>query len=193
MATPATYSVLIGKRTLELPVVPLASAPISIALFDSLGDLALSDFLAGEMIAQAQDRGIDLGRIDAILTAGKAVTLAESTARKLGIPELSVAEKQPKNYWSDAFGVPLRSITGGRQEQLVVGGRRVKLLEGKRILLIDDVISTGGSIRGLIQIAKHFGEAALVMVPFVEGGSVEGTAVEGIPLVALGSLPVWPK
>lgn len=193
MEAPSTFTVLVGGRTLELPVVPLSNASISIALFDSLGDLALCDFLAEQLIAQAQRRGIDLALIDVILTAGKAVTLAESTARKMGIMALSIAEKQVKNYWQKAFSVPSRSITGEKQEQLVVGGRRADMLQGKRILIIDDVISTGESIRALVKIARHFGEAALVMAPFVEGDGHAVSMVEDVPAVVLGSLPVWPR
>lgn len=193
MDTPATYSITIGGHALELPVVKLASAPLSIALFDSLGDIALCDFLAGEMILAARSRGIRLDRQGAILTAGKAVTLAESVARGLGLNGLAVAEKQAKSFWDEPYAVPSRSITGGKQEQLVVGGRRAALLEGKQILIIDDVISTGESIRALIQIANHFGEASLVMAPFVEGGSGGTEEVFGIPAVSLGNLPVWPQ
>lgn len=189
----STFSVLIGDRTLEFPIVPLANAPISIALFDSLGDLALCDFLAEQLVSRAQGRGIDLEAIDVILTAGKAITLAESTARRMGVAELSVAEKQAKSFWTTSFCVPSRSITGGKPEQLVLGGRRAELLKGKRILILDDVISTGESIQALIKLARHFGEASLIMAAFVEGDGHDTQSIEDIPAVVLGSLPVWPR
>lgn len=191
MDIPSVFAVQVGGRTLEFPVVPLANAPLSIALFDSQGDLALCDFLAERLIATARDQGHDPDSLDVILTAGKAITLAEATARKLGIVRLSIAEKQAKNFWPTSFGVPSRSITGGKQEQLVVGGRRAEMLRGKRILVIDDVISTGESIHALIGIARHFGEASLVMAPFAEGGTGALQPVDGVPTVVLASLPVW--
>ncbi|MDL2318429.1 hypothetical protein LJC74_05035 [Eubacteriales bacterium OttesenSCG-928-A19] len=193
MDVPLTFSVQIGGHTLELPVVPLSNAPVSIALFDSLGDLALCDFLAERMIAVTRDRGIELEHIDVILTAGKAVTLAESTARRLGMLEIAVAERQAKSFWPESFGAVSRSITGGKQERLVVGGRRAKLLAGKRILIIDDVISTGESIRALTRIARHYGEPSLIMAPFFEGDHSGVKLIEGIPAVVLKSLPVWPR
>lgn len=193
MEAPSTHSVCIGGRTLQLPVVPLTGAPISIALFDSLGDLELCDFLAEQLAAAARCRGIDPGCADVILTAGKAVTLAEAMAHRMRLAELSIAEKQPKNYWQTYYALPLRSITGQTQAQLVVGGRRADMLRGKRILIVDDVISTGQSIRALVGIAAHFGEPALVMAPFIEGdaGADLPRTVEGLPAVVLGRLPVW--
>lgn len=191
MDLPSVFPVLVGGRTLEFPVVPLANAPISIALFDSQGDLALCDFLAEQLVATARGQGHDLDTLDVILTAGKAITLAEATARRLGIAQLSIAEKQVKNFWPTSFGIPSRSITGGKQERLVVGGRRAEMLQGKRILVIDDVISTGESIRALTGIARHFGEACLVMAPFAEGDTSALRSVDGVPAVVLASLPVW--
>ena len=193
MDIPSVFTVQIGGRALEFPVVPLANASVSIALFDSQGDLPLCDFLAGQLATAAQNLGYALGTLDVILTAGKAISLAEATARKIGIAQLSIAEKQAKNFWPTSFGIASRSITGGKQEQLVVGGRRAEMLRGKRILVIDDVISTGESIRALVGIARHFGEAALVMAPFAEGGTHAMQSVDGVPAVVLASLPVWPR
>lgn len=191
MNIPTTFEVTLGGRALTFPVVPLAGGKVSIALFDSQGDIGLCDFLAEQMLAAARARGIDLDAIDVILTAGKAITLAGSVARGMRLAQVSVAEKQAKNFWPEPFAVQSRSITGGRQEQLVIGGRRAQLLAGKRILIVDDVISTGESMRALAQIARHFGEAALIMAPFAEGAHGVPDEAEGIPAVVLAGLPVW--
>lgn len=191
MAIPDNYSVIIDGRELVLPVVPLRGAPIHIALFDSLGDWRLCDFLVGAMLRHAAERGVDLGGVEAILTAGKAVTLGGALARAMGLESLSVAEKIEKNFWQDSFSARSHSITGGQDECLVVGGRRADMLRGRRVLVLDDVISTGRSIRALAKIARHYGTLVAVMAPFVEDQGALPETVEGAPAITLASLPVW--
>lgn len=192
MDAPTTFPVVIGEDTLHLPVVALRGAPIKIALADTLGDLPVCDLLVSRLLHRAKERGVDLASVDVILTAGKAVTLADALARRMGIPQLAVAEKKQKSFWPEAYAVPSRSITGGQTEELTIGGRRAELIRGKRILVIDDVISTGESIHALVQMGEHFGDVVLVMAPFVEGdqGAVV-TEVQGRPAVTLAFLPVW--
>lgn len=193
MEKPSVFSVSIYGHTIELPVVQLSKSPVSIALADTLGDWRLCDTLADCMMQKAAEMNLDLAQVEVILTAGKAVTLAESLARKLNVTDVSVAEKSVKSFWLETFQVPSKSITGGKTEQLIIGGRRAAMLKGKRILVIDDVISTGESIHALSRIAAHFGEVVVVMAPFVEGDQETVlTQVEGYPAVTLVYLPVWP-
>lgn len=193
MTAPHTYPVTLGGKTIELPVVKLETAPIRIALADTLGDWQLCDFLAECLLNKAKEEGLDTAAVDVILTAGKAVTLAGALARQMGIPDVAVAEKKAKSFWAGTYQVPSRSITGGEPERFVVGGRRAEMMKGKRILVLDDVISTGESIQALISIADHFGTVSMVMAPFVEGDQEAiVTVVKGYPAVTLCYLPVWP-
>lgn len=192
MPKPREYTVAFCGRTITLPVVQLEGAPLSIALADTLGDWQLCDTLADCLIERAEARGLTMRGAGALLTAGKAVTLAQCLARRLGIASLAVAEKQAKSFWQDAYVVPSRSITGGRSEQLTLGGRRADMLRGASILVVDDVISTGESIHALTRIAAHYGRVAMVAAPFMEGsdGSLPD-AIEGYPAVTLAHLPIW--
>lgn len=192
MEFPTVYTVTIAGRRIDLPVVHLPGTPVRIALADTLGDWQLCDFLAGQLIARAKDDGIALGEVNAVLSAGKAVTLAQCIARMLDIPALAVAEKQPKSFWTDTYTVPSRSITGQQSEHLNIGGRRAEMITDANILVVDDVISTGGSIRALSAIAEHFGRVTAVMAAFVEGeqGNVV-SQIEGHPAATLCYLPIW--
>lgn len=187
------YPVTIGERTIELPIVKLSNAPVRIALADTLGDWPLCDFLAEALLAKARQTQVPLEDIQVILSAGKATTLAGSLARKMGISEYAIAEKRAKSFWSDPFGVPAKSITSQQNEQLIIGGRRAAMLKGQKILVVDDVISTGDSIHALIEIAEHYGQVAAVMAPFVEGDQSNVVSrIEGFPAATLTYLPVWP-
>lgn len=192
MDIPTVYSVTIAGRRIDLPVVHLPGTPVHIALLDSLGDWQLSDFLAAQLIARAREMGVALDGVDAILSAGKAVTLAQCIARALNIPALAIAEKQPKSFWTDAYAVPSRSITGQQSEHLTIGGRRAEMIADANILVVDDVISTGGSIKALAAIAEHFGRVTAVMAACVEGdqGNVV-SQIEGYPAATLCYLPIW--
>lgn len=192
MNHPDTYTASICGHEIILPVVPLQNTSIHIALADTLGDWQLCDLLAGCLLERAAQQGISLQNAGAILSAGKAVTLAESLARKLGTVNVALAEKADKNFWPDTYAVPSRSITSGKDEQLVVGGRRAAMLKSKEILVVDDVISTGQSIRALAQIGAHFGRVMAIAAPFIEGHSVLlPESMDGYPLVTLAGLPIW--
>ena len=78
-------------------------------------------------------------------------------ARQAGDARYILARKAPKLYMKDLFEVSVRSITTAREQKLYLDGADAELMKGKRILLVDDVISTGESLAALEALAEKAG------------------------------------
>lgn len=173
-----THPIRIGEERRELPIIDVGG--VSVALLNLLGDTALVEAAAVELAARTPDD------VEAFVTPEvKSVPLAHALSRLTGRPYV-VIRKTEKPYMVDAISRTVRSITTGRPQNLVLDGGDVARLRGKRVAIVDDVVSTGGTLHGLVELLDEVdATVAATMVVFTEGEPRED-------IVSLGHLPLYP-
>lgn len=174
------YQVNIGGVTADLPIMPLPSG-VNIAFFNLHGNVALTEH-CGKELAKL------LTGCDVVLTAeSKGLQLAHVTARELGHNFYAVARKSKKLYMQDGLEVTIKSsITTGNPQKLYLSHQDAELLRGKKVAIVDDVVSTGNSLEGLEEIVKLAG-GIMQKKAFV---LAEGKAAERKDICYLGVIPL---
>lgn len=139
-----TYKISIAGLTRDLPICKVTD-DIYIAAFICFGDAELTEACAREMLKLVSREDYDY-----ILTAeAKGIPIGHEMARQAGMRKHFVARKSVKNYMPDPISVDDESITTKGLQKLYLGSDDAALIKGKRILIVDDVISTGGSLRAM--------------------------------------------
>ncbi|MEZ4831410.1 MAG: phosphoribosyltransferase family protein [Caldilineaceae bacterium] len=175
-----TYTVQIGDVTRELPIFAVAPN-VKIAIFNMLGDTEVVE-QSVELLAQRVPACSDVILVPEV----KAVPLGHALSRRSGLPYV-VVRKFRKPYMVNCLETEVVSITTGAPQTLFVDGKDRSLLEGKNALLLDDVISTGNTLRGMRKlIAAAGGQVVGEMAVFTEGNDGEWSDI-----IALGNLPVF--
>ena len=174
-----THAVQVGAEHRELPIINVGE--VSVALLNLLGDTSLTEAAADELAKKMPQN------IDTLVTPEvKAVPLAHAISVRTGIPYI-VARKTEKPYMVDAVSKTVLSITTGKPQDLVIDGANISQIEGKRVAIIDDVVSTGGTLNSLTDLLTEIGgEVAATLVVFTEGD-------ERDDVITLGHLPLYPK
>ena len=174
-----THSVQVGAEHRELPVVNVGD--VSVALLNLLGDTQLVEAAADELVKKIPEN------IDTLITPEvKAVPLAHAISVRTGIPYV-VARKTEKPYMVDAVSKTVLSITTGKPQDLVIDGSNLDQIKGKRVAIIDDVVSTGGTQNALTELLNDIGgEVVATLVVFTEGD-------ERDDVITLGHLPLYSK
>jgi adenine/guanine phosphoribosyltransferase-like PRPP-binding protein len=174
------YTVEIGDLRRELPLFEVAPGT-RIAVFNLLGDTQV----VGAAAAALAKRLADV-RADALVTAEtKSVPLLYELARLLDKPWV-VLRKAYKPYMGEALSTETHSITTGAPQTLYLDEKDLPLVRGRRVALVDDVISTGSTVDGMRRlIAEAGGEVAAEAAVFTEGDA----PADGV--VALGHLPLF--
>ena len=135
----------------NLPILPLPSG-ISIAFFNLHGDSALTEH-CGKKLAE------ELTDCDVLLTAeSKGLQLTHCVARELGMRYYAVARKSKKLYMQDGIELTIESsITTGKAQTFYLSKHDAELLKGKKVGIVDDVVSTGASLKGLEALVEKAG------------------------------------
>lgn len=164
----------------ELPILPLPSG-INIAFFNLHGDNELTEHCAKLLAKQLTD-------CDVVLTAeSKGLQLAHCVSRELGQRFYAVARKSKKLYVQDGIEVTIEaSITTGKEQKLYLSKHDVELLKGKKVAIVDDVVSTGASLSGLEALVEKAG-GILYKKAFV---LAEGEAAKRDDIIFLGTIPL---
>ncbi len=176
-----TYEIEIAgvKRLLKRYSV---SDSLDIAAFILFGDVEITVAAAKALLDKAPD-------FDYILTPeAKSIPLAYEMARQSGKPYV-VARKGVKVYMGEPIKVEVRSITTQKVQTLYLGEDECSLIKGKRVLIVDDVISTGESLIAVQRLVKEAGavEAASCAV------LAEGDAADRNDIIFLEKLPLFFK
>ena len=116
----------------------------------------------------------------------KGIPLAAELARNLGQKTYLVARKSVKAYMDDPICVEDESITTMGKQKLYLSASDVALIRGKKVLLVDDVISTGGSMKALKELAKKAGAQVCCQAAIL----AEGDAAKRDDIVFLEELPL---
>ncbi len=135
----------------NLPILPLPSG-ISIAFFNLHGDSALTEHCGKKLAEQLTD-------CDVLLTAeSKGLQLTHCVARELGMRYYAVARKSKKLYMQDGIELTIESsITTGKAQTFYLSKHDADLLKGKKVGIVDDVVSTGASLKGLEALVEKAG------------------------------------
>jgi adenine phosphoribosyltransferase len=174
------YQVEIGGLERALPLFEVAPG-IKIAIFNMLGDTEVveraADLLAAQLPMNAQVL---------VTPEVKAVPLAHAVSVRSGVPYV-VARKIRKPYMVNCLEAEVVSITTGKPQTLYLDGKDRHLVEGKNSVLLDDVISTGSTLRGLRMLMANAASPIVAeMAVFTEGDDTDWSQV-----IALGHLPVF--
>ena len=160
------YRVKIADVERDLPLCPL-SEELYIAAFVMFGDVELTESAARALCRLAPEH-------DVMITAeSKGIPLVCSMARMLGENHYALARKGKKLYMKDVLTYEVESITTVGKQCLYLDGKDAAALKGRRVLIVDDVISTGKSLaalEGLVQAAG--GEVVGKMAVLAEGDAI---------------------
>jgi adenine phosphoribosyltransferase len=174
------YAVDIEGLTRELPLFTVAPG-VTIAIFNMLGDSEIVEASAKKLAAQMPGRAETL-----VVPEVKAVPLGHALSVHTGLPYV-VVRKVRKPYMGNCLETEVVSITTGEPQMLYVDGKDRALLEGKNVALVDDVISTGSTLRGLRTLMEQANASVVAeMAVFTEGDQAQWKDI-----VALGHLPVF--
>jgi adenine phosphoribosyltransferase len=135
----------------DLPILPLPSG-IKIAFFNLHGNSALTEHCGKELAKLLSD-------CDVLITAeSKGLQLCHVTARELNMPYYAVARKSKKLYMQDGIEITIKeSITTGAIQKLYLSKHDADLIKGKKVGIVDDVVSTGASLSGLEDLVQKAG------------------------------------
>ena len=174
------YKIKVGGVERDLPLCTLNDS-LQIAGFVIVGDPELSEGCARELLEKVPE-------YDYILTAeAKGIPLAHDMTRLDGKSKFICARKKPKLYMSGVFEVTVKSITTEGEQKLYLDTAEAKLIRGKRLLIVDDVISTGKSLEALVFLAKQAGAEIVGMAAIL----AEGEAAERDDIIFLEKLPLF--
>ena len=173
-----TYTVQVGDVTRDLPIVEVAPG-VSVALFNMLGDTDVTE-AAGRALAERLPADVDT----LVTPEVKAVPLAHVISRHAGRPYV-VIRKPQKPYMISPIVREVISITTGKPQILVLDGTDVEKIRGKKVAIVDDVVSSGGTLRSLTEIIEEVGGTVSAVVSvFTEG-------TERPEVISLGHLPLF--
>ena len=137
-----TYRLEVAGLTRELPLCKLNDT-LNIAAFVMFGDVELTVRSAAELLKIAPEH-------DYMITAeAKGIPLIHEMARQSGQNEYFIARKVPKLYMTGVFEATVHSITTAKEQHLYLDAAEAEKIRGKRILIVDDVISTGESLHAV--------------------------------------------
>lgn len=174
-----TYTLHVAGLTRELPICKV-NDHMDIAAFIMFSDVELVVNCAAELLKKCPD-------FDVILTAeAKGIPLAYEMSRQSG-KQWIPARKGAKLYMQDPVVIEDESITTAGKQTLVIDQKEIDYMNGKRILIVDDVISTGGSLHALETLA---GKSTGTVVGRV-AALAEGDAAKRTDIIFLEPLPLF--
>lgn len=177
-----THTMTIAGLQRELPICKV-NDELYIGAFICFGDAEITEAAAGEMLKKLE--GIEY---DYLFTAeAKSIPLIHEMARQSHAKKYFIARKGPKVYMPDPISVADQSITTLAQQMLFLGSDDAALICGKKIVIMDDVISTGGSLKAMeALVAKAGGEVVAKIAVLAEGAAADRTDI-----MFLEKLPVF--
>ena len=174
------YTLKVAGLERDLPLCPL-NEELSIAAFVIFGDVELTVACARELLKIAPEHDV------MITSESKGIPLLYEMARQSGVNKYVVARKMQKLYMSDIFACDVNSITTAKKQTLYLDGKDAELMRGKRVLIVDDVISTGDSLRAIEELVLHAGGNIVGKMAIL----AEGDAKDREDILYLEPLPLF--
>lgn len=177
-----TYSMEIAGLRRELPLCRVNDS-LYIAAFICFGDAEITVACARDLL-----KLVPASDYDYLFTAeAKSIPLIHEMARQSGARKYFIARKGPKAYMPDPIYVEDQSITTAAKQRLYLGSDDAALIRGKRLLLVDDVISTGGSLIAMEELVKKAGGVVAGRIAVL----AEGDAAKRTDIRYLAPLPLF--
>ncbi|MBQ2710361.1 MAG: adenine phosphoribosyltransferase [Clostridia bacterium] len=175
-----TYEVDLHGYKAQLPILPLPNG-VQICFFNLHGNAEMTEHCGKELAKMVAD-------CDVLLTAeSKGLQLTHVIARELGHKFYAVARKSLKLYMQDGLSIVINSsITTGKEQRLYISKHDADLLKGKKVGIIDDVVSTGNSLVGLEKLVELAG-GIICKKAFV---LAEGDAKDRTDICFLDTIPL---
>lgn len=175
------YTMKIAGIERNLPLCAV-NEKLDIAAFVMFSDVEITVASATELIKK-------LPECDVLVTAeSKGIPLAYEMARQLGVPYY-VARKSTKLYMKEPFGVEVQSITTAARQMLYMDSAEAEIIRGKRVVIVDDVISTGESLAAVVKLVEKAGGNIVGKAAVL----AEGDAADRKDIIFLEKLPLFFK
>jgi adenine/guanine phosphoribosyltransferase-like PRPP-binding protein len=190
MVIPAgKYHVAVGSQAIDLPIIPITDELAIALLVEWDHGVRFVEQAAAELAERLKPYRVDL--VVAVATMG--IPLAIEVTKALGLNDYVILQKTPKLHLRDAITEPVKSITTGAQQRLLFDAAKVDFVRGKRVALVDDVISTGASMRAALNLLHRVGaEPVVIGTLLTEAATWRRELAEIVDLVhALGVIPVF--
>jgi adenine phosphoribosyltransferase len=190
MAGPdGTYRVHVGSQEFDIPLVEIA-ADLTIALLISV------DLGVGFAQRAGAELAVELAPYEpeiVVSVATMGIPIAIEVTRALGLDDYVILHKTPKIHLQDAISEPVRSITTASVQRLLFDRARLGAVRGRRVAVVDDVISTGGSTKAALNLLRAVDARPVVIGTLVtEGSHWRSFLGEDADLVrALGAIPLF--
>ena len=175
-----TYEMDIAGLQRELPLCRVTD-DLYIGAFVMFGDVELTVHCAAELLKRAPEYDY------IIAPEAKAIPLLYEMARQSGAEKYFLARKGAKAYMTGVFEVEVRSITTMHIQKLVIDTEDAKMINGKRMIIIDDVISTGESLHAMEELVNRAGGIIAGKMAVL----AEGDAYNRTDIITLGKLPLF--
>ncbi|MFS8501160.1 MAG: phosphoribosyltransferase family protein [Caldicoprobacter sp.] len=176
-----TYTLQVAGITRELPIVKI-SDDLAIASFVILGDTELVCAAAAQLVKK-------LPPVDILVTAeAKGIPLVFEMSRLLGMKRYIVARKSVKPYMESPIVDEVVSITTQKKQILCLDHNDASLVKGRRVAIIDDVISTGESVQTVERLVTKAGGIVVAKAAIL----AEGDAAQRDDIIFLEELPLFP-
>ncbi|MCD7828436.1 MAG: adenine phosphoribosyltransferase [Clostridiales bacterium] len=174
------YKINVAGLDRELPLCKV-SDDLYIGAFVIFGDPELTVACARELLKKAPP-------YDYLITAeAKGIPLIHEMARQNGDKKYFLIRKKPKLYMTGVMEVNVRSITTASEQKLYLDAADAAMMKGKKILIVDDVISTGASLNAIEQIVEQTGAEICGKMAIL----AEGEAADRDDIVYLEKLPLF--
>ncbi len=175
------YEMTIAGCTRKLPLCEVAEN-LDIAAFIMFNDVEVTEASAKELLKKCPEHDI------VISAEAKGIPLCYEVARQ-GCRKYVIARKSVKLYMTDVMEYKCKSITTAKEQVLYLSGDDANALKGKRVLIVDDVISTGESLLAIEELVKQAGGITVGKATVL----AEGDAKNRDDIIFLEPLPVFPK
>lgn len=175
-----TYEMDIAGLKRELPLCKV-SDELYIGAFVMFGDVELTVHCASELLKRAPEYDY------IIAPEAKAIPLLYEMARQSAADRYFLARKSAKAYMSDVFEVQVKSITTAAVQKLVLDKADADFIRGKRMLIVDDVISTGESLQAMEELVNKAGGIIAGKMAVL----AEGDAQDRDDIITLAPLPLF--
>ena len=144
------YEIRVAGLKRKLPLCPIGE-DLYIGAFVLFGDVELTVACARELLKKTPE-------YDVMITAeSKGIPLVYEMARQAGVNKYLLARKMAKLYMKDVFSVELQSITTEKRQKLFIDKEDADYMKGKKVLIVDDVISTGESVKAVEKLVQESG------------------------------------
>jgi adenine/guanine phosphoribosyltransferase-like PRPP-binding protein len=188
-ASDRTYTTTVGSQKVELPLVAL-NDELTIALLICVDMGVEFAETAGRELADMM-RPYEPDIIVSVATMG--IPLAIEASRAMGLDDYVILHKTPKIHLGETWSEPVHSITTDKPQRLRMDPARVGAVRGRRVAVVDDVISTGASLASALRLVRRMdAEPVVIGCLMTEGGGWKDVLGEDAALVrSLGAMPLF--